>query len=92
MIIFKIKLEEYTEEEFLNFIEEISANTQNLHGKEREEYVHRLVKHFELVTEHPGKSDVIFYPEDHREDSSKGILTEVKRWRAAAGKPGFKAP
>jgi hypothetical protein len=48
------------------------------------------VKHFEAITEHPGRSDVIFYPKEGQEDSPEGILKEVKEWRALNNKPGFK--
>ncbi|WP_342230203.1 bacteriocin immunity protein, partial [Yersinia enterocolitica] len=45
---------------------------------------------FEELTEHPDGSDLIYYPNDDREDSPEGILAEIKRWRAEKGKPGFK--
>lgn len=35
-------------------------------------------------------SDLIYYPRDDREDSPEGIVKEIKEWRAANGKPGFK--
>ncbi|WP_288095641.1 bacteriocin immunity protein, partial [Pseudomonas sp.] len=43
------------------------------------------------VTEHPDRSDVIFYPREGQEDSPEGILKEVKAWRASNNKPGFKS-
>ena len=90
MIIFKEKFEDYTETEFLAFLGEFFHQTSGLKGQELEEYRDRLLEHFESITEHPGRSDVIFYPEEGQEDSPEGILKEVKEWRAANNKPGFK--
>ncbi|MDA6953361.1 bacteriocin immunity protein, partial [Escherichia coli] len=50
----------------------------------------KLVREFERLTEHPDGSDLIYYPRDDREDSPEGIVKEIKEWRAANGKPGFK--
>jgi hypothetical protein len=61
-----------------------------LNGKELEIYLDGLLVHFEKITEHPERSDVIFYPKDGQEDSPEGILKEFKEWRAANNKPGFK--
>jgi len=55
-------------------------------------YKDKLLQHFELITEHPEKSDVIYCPKEGQEDSPEGILKEVKEWRAKNGKPGFKSP
>jgi len=90
MIFFKEKLEDYTEAEFLSFLGEFFNHTSGLKGRALEEYWDRLLEHFEAVTEHPGRSDVIFYPKQGQEDSPEGILKEVKEWRAANNKPGFK--
>ncbi|MHA6235709.1 bacteriocin immunity protein [Pseudomonas fluorescens group sp. PF-69] len=90
MISFKAKLEDYTEAEFLAFLGEFFHQASNLKGRALEEYRDRLLSHFESVTEHPGRSDVIFYPREGQEDSPEGILKEVKAWRAANNKPGFK--
>lgn len=42
------------------------------------------------ICEHPDGSDLIYYPREGREDSPEGIVQEVKEWRQANGKPGFK--
>ncbi|WP_460146150.1 bacteriocin immunity protein [Pseudomonas sp. S2_A02] len=89
-MIFKERLEDYTEAEFLSFLEEFFHQTSGLKGRALEDYRDRLLAHFELVTEHPGRSDVIFYPKEGQEDSAEGILKEVKEWRALNNKPGFK--
>jgi hypothetical protein len=91
MIKLKGKLEEYTEAEFLLFVEEFFENKNGLEGEARSNYTDRLLEHFELITEHPGRSDVIFYPKEGQEDSPAGVLKEVKEWRERNKKPGFKA-
>jgi hypothetical protein len=89
-MIFKEKLEDYTEAEFLAFLSEFFHQTSGLKGRSLEKYRDRLLEHFESVSEHPSRSDVIFYPEEGQEDSPEGILKTVKEWRAANNKPGFK--
>jgi hypothetical protein len=90
-MIFKDKIEDYTETEFLTFLTAFTEFPDNLQGRALEVYLDRLVTHFELITEHPDRSDVIFYPKAGQEDTAEGILEEVKQWRALNGKPGFKS-
>ena len=90
MSMFKEQLEDYTEAEFLIFLREFFDYSVALEGDALSQYTDRLVDHFELVTEHPDRSDVIFYPKEGQEDSPAGILKEVKEWRARNNKPGFK--
>ncbi|CAI8750999.1 Colicin-E7 immunity protein [Pseudomonas sp. IT-P12] len=89
-MIFKEKLEDYTESEFLSFLQGFTDYPPGLKGKALEKYLDHLLAHFELITEHPDRSDVIFYPKEGQEDSAEGILKTVKEWRAANNKPGFK--
>ncbi|MBF7958754.1 bacteriocin immunity protein [Rahnella victoriana] len=42
------------------------------------------------ATEHPYRNGLIYHPKDGQDDSPEGIVKEVKEWRAAIGKPGFK--
>ncbi|WP_248742872.1 MULTISPECIES: bacteriocin immunity protein [unclassified Pseudomonas] len=84
------RIEDYTESEFRAFLTELFEGGEELSGDEFDRYMMRRVIHFELVTEHPDRSDVIFYPKEGREDSPEGILKEVKEWRALNNKPGFK--
>lgn len=58
---------------------------------ETEEEGNKLVRGFRGLGEHPAGSDLIFYPEDGQDDSPEGIVQEVKKWRKANSKPGFKA-
>ncbi|WP_122386231.1 bacteriocin immunity protein [Pseudomonas savastanoi] len=89
-MIFKEELEDYTEEEFLEFLRGLSSQHIQLHGDEFVKHMDRLVKHFVKVTEYPAQTDVIFYPEEGQEDTPEGILKTIKEWRAKNGKPGFK--
>ncbi|MVV49856.1 bacteriocin immunity protein [Pseudomonas sp. PB120] len=89
-MIFKERLEDYTEAEFLSFLRKFNDFPEGLQGRALEAYLDRLLVHFERITEHPGRSDVIFYPDEGQENSPEGILKTVKEWRAANNKPGFK--
>lgn len=86
----KTKFEDYTENEFLDFLKDFCSIPENITGEEFERRRAKMLKHFEEVTEHPARSDVIFYPEADQEDSPEGMLKTVKEWREKNGKPGFK--
>ncbi len=90
MILFKNRLQDYTEAEFLLFIREFFDYSNPLEGDALGQYTDKLVEHFEKITEHPDRSGVIFYPKEGQEDSPEGVLKEVKEWRARNNKPGFK--
>lgn len=78
-------LSDYTEEEFLELVRKIcNADAPT------EEDESRLVREFKRLTQHPAGSDLIFYPEEGKDYSPEGIVREVKEWRRANGKPGFK--
>ncbi|ABA77185.1 MULTISPECIES: bacteriocin immunity protein [Pseudomonas] len=87
----KDKIEDYTETEFLLFVTEFFENTNSLTGDALSAYTSNLALHFEKITEHPRKRAVIFRPTPDREDSAAGVVEEIKKWRQANGKPGFKA-
>lgn len=84
------RLEDYTESEFLDFLREFFDGGENLTADDFDKYMIERVQHFEMITEHPDRSDVIFYPKEGQEDSPEGILKEIKEWRALNNKPGFK--
>jgi len=84
------RLEDYTESEFLEFLRELFYGGEGLTSEEFDKFSIERVEHFEVVSEHPDRSDVIFYPKEGQEDSPEGVLKEVKEWRAANNKPGFK--
>ena len=81
----KTSMSEYTESDFLSFVTSLcdaSART--------EEEDDEMLLAFKRLTEHPDGSDLVYYPRADREDSPEGIVKEVKEWRAANGRPGFK--
>ena len=67
----KDKFEDYTEQEFLEFLEEFFDNKNNLSGDKLARHTDELVSHFEQVTEHPAKSGLIFHPAADVEDSPR---------------------
>ncbi|MEQ4923273.1 bacteriocin immunity protein [Proteus hauseri] len=81
----KQSISDYTEAEFLAFVKQI-FNVENT--TEQEDVENILL--FKKLTEHPDGSDLIYYPNDNREDSPEGVVKEVKEWRVKNGKPGFK--
>ena len=90
---FKEKLQDYTEDEFLNFLGGLRSymkDGKSLKGKELEMYWDSLVDHFIEITQHPSGSDLIFYPKSQGDDKPENILKIVKEWRRSQGLPLFK--
>lgn len=93
MFIFKETISDYTEGEFVDFLEEFTNPTKNgepLMGAELEKYTDILLNHFIKITEHPAQGDLLFYPEKPGDDESENILKIVKEWRRSQGLPLFK--
>jgi hypothetical protein len=88
----KDSFSEYTEQEFLLFLKEFfkSSRQENLKGEVLSDYLTTLSNHFDKVTEHPEKSDLIFYPEDNSQCTPEGLLQTVLNWRKSQGLPLFK--
>ena len=86
----KKRIEDYTEAEFIEFLNEFFSNVHNLKGRELESHIDSLVDHFDKIMDHPESNGLIFYPPDDREDSPQGIIEEIKRWRKSQGRPSFK--
>lgn len=78
-------LSDYTETEFLRFVSGI-CNAQ--YDSEKKQVSAVLL--FEELTEHPDGSDMIYYADSDEEATPEAIVSKVKEWRAANGKPGFK--
>ncbi|HDG1701771.1 bacteriocin immunity protein [Kluyvera ascorbata] len=81
----KRSFSDYTESEFLEFVRSLF----NVADTSESDDIKNILE-FKLLTEHPDGSDLIFYPRDDREDSPEGVVQEVKEWRKANGKPGFR--
>jgi len=82
----KKTISDYTESEFLEFVKQFF----NVQSTTEQEDTKKILE-FKRLTEHPSGSDLIYYPNDDREDSPEGVVKEVKEWRTANGKPGFKS-
>ncbi|WP_029686713.1 bacteriocin immunity protein [Tatumella saanichensis] len=80
------QISDYTEEEFLNFVRKIF----DVDNTTEAEDIQNILE-FKRLTEHPNGSDLIYYPREDREDSPEGVVQEVKEWRRAKGKSGFKS-
>ncbi|HIB4252684.1 TPA: bacteriocin immunity protein [Escherichia coli] len=80
----KKSIGDYTETEFKKIIEDII----NCEGDEKKQDDN--LEYFINITEHPSGSDLIYYPEGNNEGSPEGVIKEIKEWRAANGKSGFK--
>ena len=87
---FKEKLEDYTEAEFLQFLRSLYEERDDLSADAFDDFIAKGVRHFELVTEHPDRSDVIFYPKEGCVSTPEDVLRVVKAWRIANQKSGFK--
>lgn len=77
-------ISEMTEADFLLFVQKIynaAYPTEQAHTN--------AVLEFEKISEHPAGSDLLFYPEPGK-SGPEAVVKEIKEWRAANGKPGFK--
>ncbi|WNY81933.1 bacteriocin immunity protein [Cronobacter dublinensis] len=80
----KPRFEDYTEAEFTQLVSEIFS------AQGGEAYQDELIEHVCTLSEHPEGSDLIFYNEDE-DIPPQGIVEEIKTWRKANGKSGFKS-
>lgn len=93
MFEFKRTLNDYTENEFLEFLHEFRSTTRkdkSLKGKKLDSYLDKLMDHIISVTEHPKQGDLIAYPESPEAREPKNIIKIVKEWRKSQGLPLFK--
>jgi hypothetical protein len=77
-------ISDMSESEFLMFV----AKVYNDEYDAEEEYTDAILE-FKALSEHPSGSDLLFYPEAG-ESGPVAVVAEVKAWRAANGKSGFK--
>ncbi|KAA9001778.1 bacteriocin immunity protein [Affinibrenneria salicis] len=86
----KTNLEDYTEREFVDFLNNFFENPNNIKGNARKKHIEKLTSHFDNIINHPEGNGLIFNPPDDRSDSPEGIIDELKRWRKQQGLPLFK--
>lgn len=82
----KKNLCDYTEYEFIKFLEELYK--EDVAPTDARADI--LLFHFRKIIGHPSGSDLIYYPEPGTDTSAEGITKTVKEWREAHGLPGFK--
>lgn len=85
-MILKEHLSDYTEQEFLDFINEIDRANED----EPDEVLGLLLQHFRKITEHPSGINLLYRPASKKDGEPEQILRIIKEWRAANGKDGFK--
>lgn len=78
-------ISDYTEAEFLKFVQSVlAANTSP------DEILDPLLFEFVRLSEHPAGTDLIYWPEDMKQQTAEGITEIVKKWRSTHGLPSFK--
>jgi hypothetical protein len=95
MFEFKNAINDYTEDEFIEFLHEFRRATRkdkSLKGSELDSYLDRLMDHFIKITEHPKQGDLIAYPESPEAREPENIIKSVIEWRKSNGLPLFKDP
>ncbi|WP_443192391.1 bacteriocin immunity protein [Pseudomonas indica] len=75
----KGRLSEYTERDFKKLIKTI----RSCEGKEG--FQAELIAHFNALTAEAGGSDLIFWPEPGADNSTEGVVQEIKDWMATNG-------
>ncbi len=82
----KQKLSDYTEQEFIVFINEI--NRANIDAPDN--IYSSLLLHFAKITEHPSGYDLLFGPASETDNEAEEIVKIVKEWRLTHHKEIFK--
>lgn len=77
-------ISDMSESDFLKFVAKVYSDDYDT----EEEHIDAVFE-FNALSEHPAGSDLIFYPEPGRSGPA-AVVAEVKAWRAANGKSGFK--
>ena len=77
---------DYTEVEFLDLLKRITKA-----DAPSEKALDDLVDHFEMITQHPDGSDLIYYPETPEDGTPESIVRLVKEWRLSQGLSFFKS-
>lgn len=85
----KNNLEDYTEDEFIEFLNNFFEPPEELTGDELSKFIDNLLRHFNKITQHPDGGDLIFYPSGEREDSPEGVIEELKTLAEVSETPLF---
>lgn len=84
MSVMNKRVSDLLESDFLSFVTRVYNNDYYT----EEQHIDAVLE-FKALSEHPSGSDLIFYPEPGKSGPT-AVVEEVKAWRAANGKPGFK--
>ncbi|PSV26292.1 colicin immunity protein [Photobacterium sp. GB-27] len=82
----KSKIQDYTESEFVELMDLIFKENTAFN----DDKLDTLLEKFELLTEHPDGTDLIYYPDNEANCSPEGITKIIKEWRKSQGLPLFK--
>ncbi len=85
-MILREKISDYTEQEFLAFLQEIDRANDN----EPDSVLTPLLLHFRKITEHPSGINLLYRPSSEHAGEPEQVLKIVKDWRVANGKESFK--
>ncbi|ELP5931470.1 bacteriocin immunity protein [Vibrio parahaemolyticus] len=83
----KSSIADYTEESFLQLIEDIFKENVS----DTDDVLDELLEHFEDITQHPEGTDLIYYPKTPEDGTPENIVRIVKEWRLSQGLPCFKS-
>ena len=83
----KSSIADYTEEDFLQFVEDIFKENVS----DTDDVLDELLEHFEDITQHPDGTDLIYYPETPENGTPESIVRIVREWRLSQGLPSFKS-
>lgn len=81
----RISLQDFTEQEFINFAKKIL-----LAEFETTEGLLKAVTEFVLLSGHPAGTDLIVYPQDFNITTPKSMVEVIKKWRNEHGLPCFR--
>ncbi|EGQ9120265.1 TPA: bacteriocin immunity protein [Vibrio parahaemolyticus] len=82
----KNSITDFSEVEFLQFVEEIFKENVS----DTDDVLDELLEQFEDITQHPDGTDLIYYPETPEDGTPENIVRIVKEWRLAQGLACFK--
>ncbi|EJL6762746.1 bacteriocin immunity protein [Vibrio cholerae] len=82
----KSSISDYTEEDFLQLVEEIFKENVS----DTDDVLDELLEQFEDITQHPDGTDLIYYPETPEDGTPESIVRIVKVWRLSQGLSCFK--
>ena len=86
----KRELSDYTEREFIEFMNGIVTVDASLYPSERAHT--KAILEFKRLASHPSGTDLLYYPKKHGLTGSLVEVVEViKQWRSAQGLAGFRA-